>query len=77
MQQAQTGELGEIDPALRVKWWHELEPAAQVLEPSLVESEDLEPLLSTAEKPLVRLDHPALEERLPRILERYKTTNEE
>jgi len=72
MEQAHTGDLGEIDPALRVKWWREIEPATQVLEPPLVESDDLEPLLSTAEKPLVRLDHPSLEERLPEILDRSK-----
>src|SRR5579875_3675856 len=37
MQKAQTGRLGEIDPALLARWWHELEPDAQVLEPPLLE----------------------------------------
>jgi Domain of unknown function (DUF4032) len=77
MHQARTGELGEIDPALRVKWWRELEPAAQVLEPEMMESEELEPLLSTAEKPLVHLDQSSLEEKLPEILERNKLTEEQ
>ncbi len=53
MQKAQTGRLGEIDPALLARWWHELEPDAQVLEPPLLEREELDPLLSTGERPLV------------------------
>jgi hypothetical protein len=69
MQQAETGKLGQIDPALLAKWWRELEPAAQVLEPPLIESEELEPLLSTNERPLVRLQQPELEQKLPEILE--------
>lgn len=70
MQQADTGNLGSIDPAMMVKWWRELEPASEVLEPKLIESEQLEPLLSTDEKPLVRLQQPELEQKLPKILEK-------
>lgn len=69
MRQAQPGELGPVDPALLTKWWRELRPAAQVLEPPLIASEELEPLLSTGEKPLVRLQQPELEQKLPQILE--------
>lgn len=72
MEQAETGNLGSIDPALMVQWWRELEPVSEVLEPKLIESEVLEPLLSTGEKPLVRLNQPELEQKLPEILEKGK-----
>lgn len=72
MQQAETGNLGAVDPAMMVKWWRELEPAAEVLAPAMIESADLEPLLSTGEKPLVRLEQQELEQKLPEILERGK-----
>jgi len=72
MQTAETGKLGEIDPAMLARWWHELEPAAQVLEPPLIESEELDPLLSTAERPLVHLEQPVLEQKLPAILEKVQ-----
>lgn len=68
MQTADTGELGVVDPATVATWWHEREPVAQALEPPLIESEELEPLLSTSEKPLVRLHPPELAEKLPGIL---------
>lgn len=77
MQQAVTGKLGEIDPALLAKWWHEIRPAAQVLEPPLIESDELEPLLSTNERPLVRLDQPELEEKLPGILKKQGGSTED
>jgi hypothetical protein len=51
MQHAETSQLGEVDPALVAKWWHEVEPTAEVLAPPLIESEVLEPLLSTGERP--------------------------
>jgi hypothetical protein len=70
MRRADTGKLGAVDPALLSKWWRELEPAAQVLEPPLIAGEDLDPLLSTGEKPLVYLQQPELEQKLPEILER-------
>jgi hypothetical protein len=53
MQKAATGKLGEIDPALLAKWWREFEPTVQVLEPPLLAKEELDPLLSTSERPLI------------------------
>lgn len=55
MQKAHTGKLGNIDPALLAKWWREFEPTVQFLEPSLLEEEKLNPLLSTAPRPLIHL----------------------
>ena len=69
MLHARTGNLGEIDPALLAKWWRELEPGAQILEPPLIESEILDPLLSTAERPLVHINQQELEQKLPEILD--------
>ena len=69
MQQAETGKLGAVDPALMAKWWRELEPTTEVLEPPLIESGALEPLVSPNEKPLVHLPQPELEQKLPEILE--------
>ncbi|HEY0752384.1 MAG TPA: DUF4032 domain-containing protein [Ktedonobacteraceae bacterium] len=64
MTRANTGKLGKIDQALRVRWKHELEPEAQILEPPLLEHEILEPLISTAERPLVQRQPIALDEHL-------------
>ncbi|HXR65260.1 MAG TPA: DUF4032 domain-containing protein [Ktedonobacteraceae bacterium] len=64
MTKADTGKLGKIDQAQRVKWEHELEPEAQILEPSLIEQDVLDPLLSSAERPLVRRQPTALDEPL-------------
>lgn len=72
MKQAQTGKLGDMDPALQVKWWRELEPVAQALEPPMIADEELEPLLSTSERPLVRMEQPELEQKLPKILEQKR-----
>jgi hypothetical protein len=69
MQQAETGKLGAVDPALMAKWWRELEPTTEVLEPPLIESGALEPLVSPNEKPLVHLPQTELEQKLPEILE--------
>jgi hypothetical protein len=68
MQRADTGEMGAIDPASVATWWREREPVAQALEPPLIESKELEPLLSTSERPLVRLNQPELAQKLPEIL---------
>jgi len=68
MQQAETGKLGSIDPAMLAKWWHELEPVSQVLEPPMIESQKLEPLLSKPEQPLVHLPAPELEHELNEML---------
>ncbi len=70
MQHATPSSLGDVDPALIAKWWHELAPTAEVLEPMLIAGNTLEPLLSTDEKPLVHLEQSALEEKLPEILEK-------
>jgi Domain of unknown function (DUF4032) len=72
MKQVDTGKLGSVDPAMLAKWWRELEPAAQVLEPPLIESEKLEPLLSEQEQPLVHLSTPELEQELHTILEQQE-----
>ncbi len=72
MRQAETSNLGAVDPAMVAKWWHEIEPASEVLEPPLIEGEALEALLSTDERPLVRLEQGALEQKLPEILDKAK-----
>lgn len=69
MQQAEAGNLGTVDPAAIVTWWRDLEPPAQALEPPLIEGEQLDALLSTAERPLVHLHQSELEQKLPEILE--------
>ncbi len=68
MQQADTGKLGAVDPAAVATWWRDRESVAGVLEPEMLPAEDLEPLLSTNERPLVRLNQPELEQKLPDIL---------
>jgi hypothetical protein len=70
MQQADTGKLGSVDPAAVATWWRDRESVAGVLEPQMLPAEDLEPLLSTNERPLVRLNQPELEQKLPDILEK-------
>ncbi|MBA2394596.1 MAG: DUF4032 domain-containing protein, partial [Ktedonobacteraceae bacterium] len=72
MQQADTGKLGAVDPAAVATWWRDRESVAGVLEPQMLPSEDLEPLLSTNERPLVRLNQPELEQKLPDILEKIQ-----
>jgi hypothetical protein len=76
MQQAEIGKLGTVDPAEIARWWREREPVAQVLEPPLIESETLEPLLSTGERPLIKLPQPELDQKLTGILEQYQPSNE-
>jgi Domain of unknown function (DUF4032) len=72
MQQADTGKLGKVDPATMATWWRERQPVAQALEPPLIESKKLEPLLSDEEQPLVRLSEPELTQELTRRLEQQK-----
>ncbi|GAC1655372.1 MAG: hypothetical protein NVS4B12_27820 [Ktedonobacteraceae bacterium] len=72
MRQAQTGGLGIVDPASVATWWGERKSVATALEPAPIESEELEPLLSTGERPLVRLPQPELEQKMPEILEQVK-----
>ncbi len=69
MTHAKTGTLGTVDPASVATWWSERKPVATVLEPQPIESEELEPLLSSGERPLVRLPQPELEQKIPQILE--------
>lgn len=68
MTHADTGTLGAIDPATISTWWHERKPVTQVLEPPMIESKQLEPLLSEGEQPLVRLPTPAMEQELDELL---------
>jgi hypothetical protein len=70
MKQAKTGKLGVMDPAQQAHWWRDLEPVAEAMGPPLIESEELDPLLSTSEKPLIYLEQPELEQKLPEILEK-------
>lgn len=72
MHKADTGELGAVDPALLAQGGNEHEPSVQILEPALIESEKLDALLSTGEKPLVYLSQADLEARLPKIVEDTK-----
>ena len=71
-----TGRLGPIDPASVATWWSQRKPVATVLEPQPIESEELEPLLSSGERPLVRLTQPELEQKIPQILEQQGTQEE-
>jgi hypothetical protein len=72
MEQANTGKLGAADPATIATWWRDVEPVAEVLEPPLIESKKLEPLLSNEEQPLVHLPPPELDQELTRRLEQQK-----
>lgn len=72
MDQAETGKLGTVDPATLATWWREREPVTQVLEPPRIKSDQLEPLLSEEEQPLVHLPSPALEQELTEILEQQQ-----
>ena len=76
MQQAEIGKLGTVDPAELATWWRERESVAQVLEPQLIESEALEPLLSSGERPLVKLPQPELDQKLTGILEQNHASHE-
>src|SRR6266566_3968441 len=72
MQQAETGKLGAVDPAAIATWWRERQPVAEALEPSLIESKKLEPLLSNEEQPLVHLPLPELDQELTKRLEQQE-----
>jgi hypothetical protein len=70
LEQAQrAGKLGAVDPATLATWWRERKPASKVLEPPLIESGKLQPLLSEEEQPLVHLPQPELEDKLNGILQ--------
>ena len=72
MRQAKIGKLGTADPAELARWWRERKPVAQALEPPMIESEELAPLLKTDERPLVRLPAPELDQKLTDILEHQR-----
>jgi Domain of unknown function (DUF4032) len=72
MQDAEKEKLGAVDPANIATWWRERKPVTEVLEPPLIESEKLKPLLSEAEQPLVHLPQAQLDEKLTGILEQQK-----
>jgi len=72
MQQADTGKLGAVDPASIATWWHERESVINALEPPLIQSEKLEPLLSKQEQPLIYLPESELDQKLDEILENVK-----
>jgi Domain of unknown function (DUF4032) len=75
MQDAEKENLGAVDPASLATWWRERKPVTEVLEPPLIESEKLEPLLSETEQPLVYLPEAELEEELTGLLEQQKSDN--
>ncbi len=70
VQQANKGSLGLVDPATLATWWSNRKSVATALEPPSIASEELEPLLSTDERPLVRLPQPELDQKIPEILEK-------
>lgn len=71
-QAASAGKLGTVDPATLATWWRERKPVAKVLEPPLIESEKLQPLLSDHEQPLVQLPQPELEDQLNGMLKQQE-----
>jgi Domain of unknown function (DUF4032) len=77
MQDAEKEKLGAVDPASIATWWRERKPPAEVLEPPLIESETLKPLLSEAEQPLVYLPPGQLDEELTDILEQQFPAEQE
>ncbi len=76
MQEAVREKLGAVDPARIATWWRERKPVTEVLEPPLIESKKLEPLLSESEQPLVHLPQPELEEELTGLLKQQNTDGE-
>ena len=70
MQEAQKEKMGAVDPASIATWWRERKPPTEVLEPPLIASETLKPLLSEPEQPLVYLPQDQLDEELTDILDK-------
>ena len=77
MQDAEKENFGAVDPASLANWWRERKPVTEVLEPPLIESEKLKPLLSEAEQPLVYLPQVQLDEELTDILEQQKPDDDQ
>ena len=77
LEQAQrAGKLGAVDPATLATWWSERKPVSKVLEPPLIESGKLQPLLSEEEQPLVHLPQPELEDKLNGMLQQQEEEKE-
>lgn len=68
MARAEKGTLGTFDPARIATWWRERKSVAQALEPPLLESEKVEPLLSQQEQGLAHLPVTKLDETLQQRL---------
>ncbi len=77
MQEAEKERLGAVDPASIATWWRERKAPTEVLEPPLIESEALKPLLSKAEQPLVDLPQSQLDTELTDILEKQTLDEQE
>lgn len=77
MTRTDTGSLGAVDPATISTWWHNREPVTEVLEPAMIESAQLEPLLSEEEQPLVRLPTSVMEHKLNEMLEQHSNGEED
>lgn len=67
--QSEIGGIGAFDPANIAAYWRERIPVPEALSPPPIENEKLEPLLSTGERPLVRLPESQLAEKLQQHLE--------
>jgi hypothetical protein len=68
--QAEIGGIGTFDPAAIAAYWRERVSVPEALAPPPIESEKLEPLLSTDERPLVRLPETQLAEKVQQHLEK-------
>lgn len=67
--QAEIGGIGTFDPAEIAAYWRQRLPVPEALSPPPIENEKLEPLLSTDERPLVRLPESRLAEEVQHRLE--------
>ncbi|GCF10861.1 hypothetical protein KDI_44250 [Dictyobacter arantiisoli] len=75
----QNRQRNPIDPALYTAWWRkrQRQPVEDTVKPPMIEGEELDPFLSTTERPLVHLDLPQLEQKLPQILHPEEYSDEE
>lgn len=69
MHQAETGQIGPVDPAMLASYWRERQPVAEALAPLPIEDEKLERLLSEEEQPLVHMPELRLAKELQQRLE--------
>jgi hypothetical protein len=77
MQEAEKEKFGAVDPASIATWWRERKVPSEVLEPPLIESEVLKPLLSEPEQPLVYLPQSQLDVELTDMLEKQTSDEQE